>query len=161
MRLVVHEGTTPEHWRRFEQLVREYVDSLPFSLEFQDLDAELADLSRTYGPPGGSALVAEIDGEPVGAVGLRHLEEGVAELKRMYVRPASRGKGAGRALATRALETARRLGYGAVRLDTAAEMTTAIAIYCALGFVPIPAYRHNPLATARFFEARLWVPTPA
>jgi len=147
--------TTAQDADRFDQLVREYVAALPFSLDFQAVDEELADLRAVYGPPTGSALLADLDGEPVGCVGIRLLEPGIAELKRMYVRPRARGHGAGQALARAAITAAEVLGYEVLRLDTTGEMVGAIRIYERLGFVPIAAYRHNPLDGARFYEVHL------
>lgn len=139
----------------FETLVREYIASLPFSLDFQDVTCELAELPSQYGPPEGAALIAGWAGEPLGCVGLRRLEEGICELKRMYVRPAGRGRGLGTALCREALTTARQLGYRAVRLDTVASMHEAGRLYTRLGFVPIPAYTNNPLADARYYGLEL------
>lgn len=139
----------------FAQLVREYVAGLPFALDFQDLDGELADLPAAYGPPAGRALLARDAAGALGCVAVRRLDGDVAELKRMYVRPAGRGRGLGRRLAAAALEAAGELGYRAIRLDTSADMTSAIAIYEALGFAPIAPYRRNPLERARYFEAQL------
>jgi putative acetyltransferase len=140
----------------FEELVREYISSLPFSLDFQDVERELAALGEEYGPPGGAALLALLDGEAEGCVGVRSLEPPeVAELKRMYVRPKARGHGLGRALTNAALASARRLGYERVRLDTVAEMKEAARLYESVGFVEIGAYRHNPIPTARYYEVEL------
>jgi putative acetyltransferase len=153
----VVEARSPAEYAAFGALVREYLSSLPFRLDFQDVDTELAALEVQYGPPGGAALLALAAGaaRPVGTVGLRRFAPGVAELKRMYVRPEARRRGAGTLLARCALATARALGYEAVRLDTVAEMTAAIAIYRALGFEETAPYRQNPLPSARFFELRL------
>jgi GNAT superfamily N-acetyltransferase len=73
-------------------------------------------------------------------------------MKRLYVRPAHRGKGIGRVLATTIIKEARRIGYRRMRLDTVAEMTEAIALYESLGFRDCPPYRHNPIEGARFME---------
>lgn len=155
MTVTVEPVSAPDQLAAFEALVREYLASLPFSLEFQDVDRELSDLGLAYGPPGGRALLGCLDGSPVGAVAIRRLSAAIAELKRMYVRPEARGHGVGRALAAAALQAAAELGYHAVRLDTTADMVGAIRVYEGLGFEPIEPYRHNPLAGARFFEARL------
>lgn len=142
--------------------MREYVASLPFTLEFQDVEHELGALFEQYGPPGGAALLGLVDGTAVGCAGVRALEPPeVAELKRMYVKPAARGIGLGRALTRASLEAARRLGYRRIRLDTVEEMREAGELYRSEGFVEIPAYRHNPLPTARYFEADLTAQVPA
>lgn len=149
-------ATSAEDFVSFAALVREYVASLPFELDFQDLDAELALVEREYGPPAGAALLAEVGGEAVGCAGIRPFQPpAVAELKRMYLRPQARGQGLGRALAEAALSTATEFGYEIVRLDTIAEMVEAAVVYRALGFVEIEPYRHNPLPTARFYEVVL------
>lgn len=148
--------STCEDLTTFATLVREYVASLPFELDFQDIERELRELEQEYGPPGGTALLAELAGRAVGCVGIRPLDPpAVAELKRMYLRPEARGRGLGRALAEAALGAATDLGYETVRLDTVAEMEAAVELYRKLGFVEIGAYRHNPVPGARFYEVRL------
>ncbi len=86
-------------------LVREYAGSLGFSLDYQNFEAELADLATKYGPPGGALLLARVDGAAAGTVALRELAAGIGEMKRLYVRPDFRmlrledGNSIGRALA--------------------------------------------------------------
>lgn len=77
------------------------------------------------------------------------------EMKRLYVRPAHRGEGLGRALGEAVLDAARERGYDAMRLDTVAAMDAANALYRRLGFREIGAYCHNPLDEPVFFEKRL------
>ena len=160
MATAITPATSAEDYAEFGTLVREYLAALRFELDFQDVDAELADLAAAYGPPGGRALLAEEDGRVLGCVALRRFEPGVAELKRMYVRPVARGRGLGRRLGEAALEAAAELGYERVRLDTVAEMVGARRIYEALGFAEIAPYRHNPLAGARFYEVSCPPPPP-
>lgn len=66
-----------------------------------------------------------------------------------------RGTGTGRALAAAAVAAAVSLGYREMLLDTLSTMSSAIAIYRALGFEAIPAYYDNPVPGAVFFAKPL------
>lgn len=136
-------------------LFQEYADSLDFELDFQDFREELATLPGKYAPPLGSILVARENGETVGCVAVRPLGEEICEMKRLYVKPAHRGKKVGRALAVAIIEEAKRLGYRVMRLDTVEAMKEASALYRTLGFQPIDAYTYNPLPGAMYFELKL------
>ena len=128
-------------------LFREYAGSLGVDLAFQGFEEEVAALPAGYD-------VILVAGDR-GCVGVRPFAGGVCEMKRLYVRPAARGTGLGRELALAAIEHARSLGYRAMRLDTMPAMGEAQSLYASLGFVEIPAYRHNPVAGTRFMELRL------
>ena len=91
-------------------------------------------------PPRGVFYLVDIDGQAVGMGGLRHSEDGIAELKRVFVRPAGRGHGLGEAIATRLVADARAFGYRRVRLDTLPFMGTAQALYERMGFVDCAPY---------------------
>ena len=132
-------------------LFREYADSLGVDLSFQGFEDELAALPGGYD----AVLVARIGGDAAGCVGVRPLEPGVCEMKRLYVRPFARGTGLGRALAEAAITRARELGYGRMRLDTLPSMGAAQELYRSLGFVEIAPYRHNPIAGSSFLELEL------
>lgn len=136
-------------------LFREYAAAIGFSLDFQGFDAELAGLPGRYAPPAGRLLIAQVDGEAAGGVGLRDLGGGICEMKRLYVRPAFRGHQAGRRLAEAVIDEARAIGYHRMRLDTLDRMTEANALYRTLGFAEIPAYYANPMPDARYFELAL------
>ena len=133
-------------------LFEEYAASLPFDLGFQEFEQELAGLPGAYAPPRGALLIAREQGAAMGCVALRPLEHDICELKRLYVRPQTRGSGAGRALTERALDEARRIGYRQIRLDTLPGMERAQALYLKLGFRDVAPYAPNPISGARFLE---------
>jgi len=138
---------------RARELFLEYAQSLGFSLCFQNFDQELAELPGDYAPPGGRLLLAEYEGQLAGCVALHKLEDGVCEMKRLYLRPQFRGKGLGRALANRIIAEARELGYQRMRLDTVEPvMKDAVAMYHRMGFREIAPYRNNPIAGALYME---------
>jgi len=132
-------------------LFLEYADGLGLDLTFQGFAKELAALPVGYD----SILIAWIEGEPAGCVGVRPFQGRICEMKRLYVRPSARRSGAGRALAVAAIDRARALRYELMRLDTLPTMAAAARLYRSLGFVEIAAYRHNPIAGATFMELQL------
>ena len=132
-------------------LFREYACSLGVDLSFQRFDEELAALPAGYD----AVLVAHFDGEPAGCVGVRPLDSTTCEMKRLYVRPLARATGLGRALALRAIDHARALGYERMLLDTLPTMAAARSLYRELGFVEVAPYRHNPIAGTAFMALPL------
>jgi ribosomal protein S18 acetylase RimI-like enzyme len=133
-------------------LFLEYADSLNFSLCFQDFDAELSRLPGQYAPPKGRLYLCRVNGEPAGCIAVKPLDESICEMKRLYVRPAFRGRKIGLLLALRLINDARRIGYRAMRLDTIASMERAMGLYRSLGFKEIPPYYENPIPNAVYFE---------
>jgi putative acetyltransferase len=138
------------------QLFRAYAASLPIDLSYQNFDGELASLPGKYAPPAGALLIArDASGEALGCVAMRPLEDGVCEMKRLYVAPVGRGQGLGKQLALAIIEAARAAGHSEMRLDTLASMHEAQALYRALGFVEIGAYYDTPIAGTVFMSLKL------
>jgi GNAT superfamily N-acetyltransferase len=125
-------------------LFRAYAATLPVDLAPQGFSQELKSLPGVYGPPGGELLLAKRGDHVLGCIALKPLASGVAEIKRLFVRPKARKLGVGKALVESALMVAHKLGYLEVKLDTLPEMTPAIALYKSFGFAPIPSYGSHP-----------------
>lgn len=98
-------------------------------------------LPGDFEPPG-VLLLVEADGVAVACGGLRRLEPGCGEIKRMYVDPAVRGRGTSRLLLRALLDHARVGGLSRVVLETGTEQPEAIGLYESEGFTPVPAYGH-------------------
>jgi GNAT superfamily N-acetyltransferase len=131
---------------------------------YQELDARLPggfDLQRTVAvseaelvAPHGAFLVVNLAGSPVGCGAVRKLDKTSAEIKRMWIDPAARGRGVGRCLLAALEEAARTLGCHTVRLDTSADLGEAMALYRSAGYRDIPPYNDNAYATS-WFEKEL------
>lgn len=126
---------------------------------YDDLDLDAADMPKAgpaeLGPPGGTFLVGFDDaGRAVCCGGVKRLEDGTCEIKRMYVVPQARGRGVARELLRRLEDAARRLGYDVVRLDTGPRQPSAERMYREAGYRPIGNFNGNPVASF-FGEKRL------
>lgn len=152
----LRHATTEDDLDTARTLFREYAESLDFDLDFQDFEAEMQALPGPYAAPTGAILLAEADGDAAGVVAVKPLDEdGVCEMKRLYVRPGYRRQGIGHALAQAVIDVAEDLGYDVMRLDTVASMTAARSLYRSLGFERRDAYYHNPLPGAVYMEKSL------
>ena len=149
------QASTPEQIAAVRKLFEEYAAWLGVDLGFQGFANELANLPGSYAPPRGRLLLATDAGGPAGCVALRPMGETVCEMKRLFVRPACRGQGLGRALAQRVISEAQSIGYATMRLDTLPFMHGAIRLYESLGFVRCPGYYETPLRETVFLELQL------
>ena len=138
-------------------LIRAYAASLPIDLAYQDFESEMLAMPGKYAPPAGALLLARgADGAALGCVGLRPLPDpGDCEMKRLYVAPAGRGLGVGRALLTAAVSSAAQIGYRRILLDTLPSMQAAMSLYEQAGFATIAPYYETPVAGTRFMARAL------
>jgi len=147
---------TPDDLEATIALFHAYADFLGVDLTYQKFQEEMAAMPGKYAPPQGELLLARgEDGSALGCVGLRPLEDGVCEMKRLYVIPKARGLGLGQALADAILEVARRIGYGEMKLDTLPKLQAAVRLYERMGFRRIPPYYDTPIAGTLFFRLKL------
>ena len=147
------QASSTEDIQQARQLFEEYAAWLGINLCFQNFDKELAGLPGDYAPPNGRLFLADDGDEVVGCVALRKIGDRVGEMKRLYVRPAFRGRGLGRALTEKLIAEAKQIGYASLRLDTLpGKMDQAVAMYRSLGFEEVAPYYQNPVAGATFME---------
>jgi len=144
-----------EDWSHARSLIEEYVASLNVDLSFQEFADELQHLTSEYGPPTGAFLLAEEKGTYLGCVRVRKFSGSAAEMKRMYVVPAARGRRVGHLLAESIVTLAKQLGYSQLLLDTLPSMREAQALYASLGFRPTSVYRFNPVPGTVFLKLEL------
>lgn len=99
-----------------------------------------------FTPPAGLFLVAYLDGRPVGCGGWRATGDGAAEIKRMFVAAAWRGKGVARAVLAELERTAAAAGLSRTVLETGRAQPEAIALYGSSGYTPIAPFGHYACA---------------
>jgi GNAT superfamily N-acetyltransferase len=130
------EWTTKEIWEHFKidilaargiSSIREYVAS--------DFDRLISEVSSR-----GVFYLVESEGVIIGMGALDQNREKTGAIKRMYIRPAYRGKGYGRALLQQLLQKAKEFGYHSVYLDSGRFMTTAHNLYRSFGFIECEEY---------------------
>lgn len=143
--MVIRSAETPEDIAQVRSLFLDYLRFIEAylgqSLTFQGTDKEFADFPQTYD----ALWLAELDGQPVGAVGLKPFQPGTAELKRLWVSPEGRGHNIGLALCKACIQGAKAHGYQRLLLDTDRGLDHANAIYEQLGFTDVPRYYDNPM----------------
>ena len=105
---------------------------LPYIPDWDDFAGRFLD-------SGGSFVVATVGDETAGCVGVTPLGDGVCEMNRLWVRPAFRTIGLGRALAVASMEEARRIGFTRMLLDVLPQRTRADRAVRIAGLLGSPA----------------------
>jgi ribosomal protein S18 acetylase RimI-like enzyme len=118
---------------------------LGVDLDIETLHEQTMRELHKFAPPHGRLLLARQASQVAGIACLREIKPGVGEIKRMYVRPAFRRQGIGRALTERLLSEARAIGYTSLRLDSTCFMQAAHALYRSLGFRQIEPYPESEI----------------
>lgn len=108
------------------------------------LDGDMAHLD-IFMPPSGRLLLSEVARNVVGCICLKEIYRDIGEVKRLYVRPAYRGKGIGKTMVEALLGEARQVGYKTIRLDSARYMTDAHSLYRSFGFEEIDPYPESEI----------------
>ncbi|QLE59241.1 GNAT family N-acetyltransferase [Nostoc sp. TCL26-01] len=146
--LKIIPAETEVHQASAQKIFLEYAQesnlilSREFNLSF-DINEILAQYMMQisqFTSPTGCLLLAEYETKTVGCAGLRKIDEGIGEVKRIYVQPEFRQKGIGTCLLKAIIHEAQRIGYSRLRLDTAPFSSAALALYYSLGFQNIEPY---------------------
>ncbi len=159
---------TERHIADARQLLLEYAEDLGWDLSASPhFAAEIDNLPGPYAQPRGAVVLAYVDDDPAGFLGLQPVPEEArvpeigadrfGELKRLFVRPRYRRMGIGEAVMKRAEEEARSRGYSALVLTTSAEMMPlAQGLYESLGYRETSEYRDDmPYPQIRWMKLEL------
>ena len=145
-------ATTEMDYAAAKLLFEEYAISININLDFQHFDEELEQLKKMYASPVGGIILAKQDNKIIGCVAIRKITNEIGELKRMFIKPEHQHKGIGKDLLSEAIQLAKKCNYSILKLDTLNYMLPAITLYKNIGFYETPAYYHNPIETAMYFE---------
>lgn len=122
-----------DNYEAAKELILEYSTIKGAEACFVSLDKELADLEGFY--QGGALLLGYAEERPVATIAIRRIDDHTAEAKRLYVKPACRGRGYARPLLNAMLDKCRELGFKEVRFTTKpAVMSVGYALYKKMGF---------------------------
>lgn len=119
-------------------------------------DPTTDDLFTLFTKPGSIYWIAEEDEIIIGGCGIYStpgMPEGCAELVKLYLDPAKRGRGIGKELLNKSIDSARLMGYKQVYLESLPELSRALSLYEKAGFRYIP----GPLGNSGHFGCNIWM----
>ena len=118
----ITDGTP--YWTEVKKMIVEYTKAQGLDFTFQNLEAELENLTAKYGGRKGRLLAAlDDDGTALGCIAYRRHNGLRCEMKRFYVRPQARGRKVGLALLHALVDLSARDGYDEMVLDTVDHMS--------------------------------------
>jgi GNAT superfamily N-acetyltransferase len=135
-------------------LLTEYFESRELGFTGGIYRTVFPDRERFEPPVGVFLLVVDDEGAAVGCGGIRSLEPTVFEVKHLFLREETRGRGWGSLLLRELERRAVGLGATAIVLDTNASLTSAGALYRSAGYEDVEPYNDNPNAT-NWYRKRL------
>ncbi len=144
------------HVDEVRALLREYWDSFGFTPCFQGFETEVAELPGQYASPEGRLALCLVDGAPAGCIALRRVDPARCEMKRLYVRPAFRGRSVGHALLDWVIAEARAADYREILTDTMPVMQRALDMYDRIGFERTEPYAQAPTPGAIYLRLKLY-----
>src|SRR6187401_1104129 len=147
----VAPAASPADWEAGRRLIVEMTGWLAEALDLDvraqqhDSNDELDCLEDFYAQPNGVLLIGYVGEAACGTTGVHRIDDGTAELRRVWVTPGARGNALAPQLVAAGIEAAGAMGAHRVWLETASDvMEKAIGIYASFGFRPIPHYTSLP-----------------
>lgn len=141
---------------QIRNLIIEYTGRLNRDLSFQNLDEELKDPAKKYTAPQGEMLAAvDQNGIVHGMVAYHRHSDQRCEMKRLYVRPDTRGEHLGYRLISAIIDHAGKAGYQEMVLDTIKPLHSAIHLYHQFGFQECEPYYDNPMDDVIYMKKNL------
>ncbi len=139
-----------------KRLIELYMSELDRNLDFQDINDELVHLQQKYAEPKGKLLVALNEKKQViGCVAFHSFDKNKCEMKRLFVLPQYRSKKVGERLVQSIIESAQKVGYEEMILDTIQPLKSAIGLYKKFGFKEIQPYYNNPMKDVVYMGLKL------
>ena len=138
-----------------KELILEYSKFLNRDLSFQSLEEELKDLGKKYTGKNGYILALLLDGKVIGCVAYHKLTDSRCEMKRLYVKPETRGLKAGEQLVQKIISVAKENGFAEMVLDTIEPLKAAIHLYKKMGFTECEPYYDNPMNDVIYMKRKL------
>ena len=141
--------------RLFEEYTDMLIENDPSFQEYLDIQnysEEMEHLEKKYGLLDGRLYLAYCDEELAGCIGLRKMDSQNCEMKRLYVRPAFRGRKIGNLLVEKIIDDAKKIGYSYMLLDTLPFLKSAIHMYKKYGFYEINSYNDSPMNTSIYMK---------
>ena len=107
--------------------------------------SEMDDVQKNYFENGGTFLVAVKEDHVIGTGAVKFLEDGICEIKRIWLLSQYQGQGIGYRMMQRLISFARQNEYKLMRLETDPIIQTkAVEFYKKLGFYEIPRFGDDP-----------------
>lgn len=155
------EASTESQYDAVRRLLAAYIAEQGFSPNTSSIFRDLGELPGRYAPPSGRMLLAMSGDEPVGCIGLAKATAEIGELKRLYVSPARRGAGVGRALCAELIAEARAAGYQQLALSARDAWKPAVTLFQSLGFRIAPPFKKVKPIDLVFMSLDLTIAPPA